>query len=303
MSKFSRPDRSHFFPYRRGETYPQQMTMNFRKLNVDACRKYLRHYHINTRPDCSANEFRVAVARHFDQTLEVDEAETIRNFCKHLSQKEPDARSKTRSTRRPSKRQTGRKQKLDEEEEDSMTVKKRRRVEKGGKSVAKRSNSEEEDKEEEPEEVYCICRGRSYGKMIACENPDCRMKWFHFACVNLTPSTKPTGKWFCPECAKNRSSKRASRVVTNEQKTYKNMIENALQKLAKKKKGRAEGTFREICSMIEKHHWRSLNWKSESDIRKTPIWRSSVRKILLSNELFSRTEFNPNVFCFSSDGN
>ena len=142
MSKFSRPDRSHFFPYRRGETYPQQMTMNFRKLNVgaatiaillrmtarvyhvfrvcmyfcesgielwqvDACRKYLRHYHINTRPDCSANEFRVAVARyatlamrslvyavsilcvpinyrHFDQTLEVDEAETIRNFCKHV---------------------------------------------------------------------------------------------------------------------------------------------------------------------------------------------------------------------------
>ena len=45
------------------------------------------------------------------------------------------------------------------------------------------------------DEVYCICGGRSYGKMIACENPDCRMKWFHFACVNLTPSTKPTGKW------------------------------------------------------------------------------------------------------------
>ena len=34
MSKFSRPDRSHFFPYRRGETYPTHMTMNFRKLNV-----------------------------------------------------------------------------------------------------------------------------------------------------------------------------------------------------------------------------------------------------------------------------
>ena len=52
MSKFSRPDRSHFFPYRRGETYPQQMTMNFRKLNVGAAtiaillRMTARLYHV-----------------------------------------------------------------------------------------------------------------------------------------------------------------------------------------------------------------------------------------------------------------
>lgn len=36
------------------------------------------------------------------------------------------------------------------------------------------------------EPVYCTCRRVSYGSMIACENPDCLIEWFHFPCVNLT---------------------------------------------------------------------------------------------------------------------
>ncbi len=34
--------------------------------------------------------------------------------------------------------------------------------------------------------------------MIGCDNPKCKLEWFHMVCVGL--SKKPTGKWYCPDC-------------------------------------------------------------------------------------------------------
>ena len=51
-------------------------------------------------------------------------------------------------------------------------------------------------------EKFCLCRKISYGEMIGCDNPKCKIEWFHFACVGLTTETRPTGKWFCPICRK-----------------------------------------------------------------------------------------------------
>uniref|UniRef100_A0A8B9L5L3 Inhibitor of growth protein n=1 Tax=Astyanax mexicanus TaxID=7994 RepID=A0A8B9L5L3_ASTMX len=48
------------------------------------------------------------------------------------------------------------------------------------------------------EPTYCLCSQVSYGEMIGCDNADCPIEWFHFACVDLT--TKPKGEWFCPRC-------------------------------------------------------------------------------------------------------
>ena len=47
------------------------------------------------------------------------------------------------------------------------------------------------------EEVYCICKQVSYGEMIACENKECLIEWFHMECVGLseTPSV-----WYCKDC-------------------------------------------------------------------------------------------------------
>ncbi|CAF4136384.1 unnamed protein product, partial [Rotaria magnacalcarata] len=53
------------------------------------------------------------------------------------------------------------------------------------------------------EPTYCLCSQLSYGSMILCDSKSCEIKWFHFNCVNLT--TKPKGKWFCPNCRDNRS--------------------------------------------------------------------------------------------------
>ena len=45
---------------------------------------------------------------------------------------------------------------------------------------------------------YCICNQVSFGRMVACDNPQCPIEWFHFACVKL--EEEPKGKWFCDKC-------------------------------------------------------------------------------------------------------
>lgn len=55
------------------------------------------------------------------------------------------------------------------------------------------------------EPTYCLCSQVSYGEMIGCDNLDCPIEWFHFACVGLT--TKPKGKWYCPCCIKEMRKK------------------------------------------------------------------------------------------------
>lgn len=38
--------------------------------------------------------------------------------------------------------------------------------------------------------------------MIACDNPDCPIEWFHCQCVGVSNS-KTKEKWYCPECIKH----------------------------------------------------------------------------------------------------
>lgn len=54
------------------------------------------------------------------------------------------------------------------------------------------------------EPTYCLCDQISFGEMILCDNDLCPIEWFHFSCVSLT--TKPKGKWFCPNCRGERQS-------------------------------------------------------------------------------------------------
>jgi len=55
------------------------------------------------------------------------------------------------------------------------------------------------------EPLYCTCRKVSYGAMVACDNQDCEIEWFHFACVGL--DTKPRGKWFCNACREKKNKR------------------------------------------------------------------------------------------------
>uniref|UniRef100_A0A1X7UUA2 PHD-type domain-containing protein n=1 Tax=Amphimedon queenslandica TaxID=400682 RepID=A0A1X7UUA2_AMPQE len=48
------------------------------------------------------------------------------------------------------------------------------------------------------DDLYCICKKDRPGCMIACDNPSCKVEWFHYACVNIKRA--PKGAWFCPDC-------------------------------------------------------------------------------------------------------
>jgi hypothetical protein len=52
------------------------------------------------------------------------------------------------------------------------------------------------------EPVYCYCRRVAFGEMIACDNEDCSVEWFHYPCVGLTK--KPKNDWLCPDCSRKK---------------------------------------------------------------------------------------------------
>ena len=54
------------------------------------------------------------------------------------------------------------------------------------------------------EPKYCVCNRVSFGEMIACENEECPVEWFHFACVGLSTDAKIKGKWYCNACSAER---------------------------------------------------------------------------------------------------
>lgn len=49
-------------------------------------------------------------------------------------------------------------------------------------------------------EKYCYCQQASHDIMVGCDNPQCKLQWFHLACLNMAapPEVEP---WYCPECA------------------------------------------------------------------------------------------------------
>lgn len=50
------------------------------------------------------------------------------------------------------------------------------------------------------EPKYCICNGPESGRMVACDNDQCELGWFHFDCVGLKESPDKSEKWFCDDC-------------------------------------------------------------------------------------------------------
>lgn len=56
------------------------------------------------------------------------------------------------------------------------------------------------------EPTYCICNRVFFGEMVACDNENCKIEWFHYECVGITEP--PKGKWYCPDCAPKMKQRR-----------------------------------------------------------------------------------------------
>ncbi|KAF1790617.1 ING family [Phytophthora cactorum] len=149
--------------------------------------------------------------------------------------------------------------------------------------------------------LYCICKGASFGNMIACDNKRCldRSNWYHMSCVGLDPLEEPPETWYCPACQENDCAD----IPENQYRkpvasvTYGDMISHALTVLPSGK-----GSFKEICDFVETEYESQLNWKLEryNDQRKSPVWKSSVRKILFSNVRFRKDPMDKGMFCLAA---
>lgn len=60
------------------------------------------------------------------------------------------------------------------------------------------TDCEDSDSSTEEDAELCHCRSQDLGRMVACDNTECKIKWYHFECVAL--HTNPEGSWYCPSC-------------------------------------------------------------------------------------------------------
>ncbi|KXN70934.1 hypothetical protein CONCODRAFT_70254 [Conidiobolus coronatus NRRL 28638] len=71
------------------------------------------------------------------------------------------------------------------------------------KEIAARKISHSAEIPIDPNEpTYCYCKEVSYGEMVACDDDNCEIEWFHIECVNL--KAPPKGSWYCKDCLARR---------------------------------------------------------------------------------------------------
>ena len=311
--------------------------ISFDGIKASTLRRYVDQYDIDVpdeilddNDDAAVDELSRIVKKHFhNDDEELDEASIINEFvkvvheysgCNNANELNKNGMP-TRSSRRRARR-------------DSFSVYDYEELaNRGRKDASGNGGNSGSGKPRAP--VYCICRRVSFGEMIACDSDKCKYEWFHLACVGLTAT--PKGKWFCPLCTKRKAKENAKKKAAEKEKASKSSSEKGKGKknakaassssrsagekrkaaeisssssggggqmtyylmieLVLKERPKQEGTFKEICEGVEKKFKESLNWKMESDSRKTPVWRSSVRKILFSNHRFRRVRNdNPPVY-------
>ena len=68
-----------------------------------------------------------------------------------------------------------------------------------------RKDEDYPDQDVEDNRQYCICNKPSNDNMVACDNENCKIKGFHYECVNFDPK-KEYDKWYCPICLQQMST-------------------------------------------------------------------------------------------------
>lgn len=55
---------------------------------------------------------------------------------------------------------------------------------------------------------HCIWKSNKLDNMIACDNPNCKIEWYHYSCVGVTEHPKEDEHWICPFCKINSENKK-----------------------------------------------------------------------------------------------
>ncbi|KDO22007.1 hypothetical protein SPRG_12216 [Saprolegnia parasitica CBS 223.65] len=251
-------------------THPGELSVDFCSLQADTLQRYVDYHQLPLPSSATKDDLAIRVAAHFSETVTMfeDEKATIMSFLTY---------ARATPATQPIKALGDAKRPRAATPDDAMT---------SGDDISNDSNRPSK-KAKRKEKRYCICDGESFGAMIACDNNACsdRSNWYHMQCVGLetTPETCRELQHLPSWCLFRKPA-----LST----TYGDMISHALRSMP-----RGEGTFKDICEYIEAQYESQLNWKLESDQRKSPVWKSSVRKILFSNSRFKRHAIIKGVFC------
>jgi len=141
--------------------------------------RFCRHFRISeVGPDAGHAELARAVANYFEHQVECNEDEMLVEFATYVLS--------TFEGRFPM-----------HEDEKRYAKRLRRKSRKPG--------SLSSDDDDGGQQTYCICRHVSFGEMIACDDPDCDIEWFHVECVGLKPGEVNRGTWYCPRCTEVRA--------------------------------------------------------------------------------------------------
>lgn len=57
----------------------------------------------------------------------------------------------------------------------------------------------QEMKSQHASKIWCHCRRSSFDDMVQCDNPGCKIRWYHMACVQMTMNNVPD-LWYCAAC-------------------------------------------------------------------------------------------------------
>ena len=78
--------------------------------------------------------------------------------------------------------------------------------------LEEKKTTDENERKNGEEERWCYCDQVESGQMIACDNQNCKLGWFHFACLKLDAPPKSL-KWYCPDCRKLPEFKRKRKTL------------------------------------------------------------------------------------------
>lgn len=69
------------------------------------------------------------------------------------------------------------------------------------KDIEESENADATENAENAENIeYCFCGRPENDQMVKCDNENCKYKWFHYECVNITDPNSLPNKWYCPNC-------------------------------------------------------------------------------------------------------
>lgn len=309
----------------RNETYPKHLHTNWRKMKIQTLRRYVRFHKLTVSQDSSPKDYTVAVARHFEGTKK-EAPQVLRKFLsvvkREIRNGSPSWRSAGADTSVAAIRSNATRKPYQPPQPPGSDLKRRRAVvpssttiqrKDSGSSGATAGKRRRADDPNLPKKVAVKGEGDFTGESIEVFWGPPHNRWFKayvkdfnlskkgFSTLIYKDNTEEYAKLLPNGVGKALGDggkmedmkwrqKRKSSIPDVSPATYKDMIKKALADLSRTNGGDMKGTFKEICQAMKRLYAKKLNWKASGDARRTPVWKSSVRKILFAHYDFKRVK-------------